>query len=168
MFNKKDSDTSHTSGSKSEPVIESEAVEEENKPVEPAPSARSVSYIGPGLRLTGDIGADEGLVIEGEVEGTIKSVGKNLTVGKKGRIKGDIVGSVIELRGTVEGEVYSDELLRLYSSAVVTGKIFCKRLILDEGADFNGTVDMNWDGEAREEAPANDDEADDNVVRVVT
>ena len=167
MFNKKDADTSHVSEPKSEPVIETEA-NDEDRPTDPSLSARSVSYIGPGLTLTGEINADEGLVIEGEVEGKITSADKNLTVGKKGRVTGDIVGSVIELRGTVEGEIFSDVLVRLYSSAVVEGKIYCKRLVLDEGAEFNGSVDMNWDGKMPEEAPETDSDSDDSVVRVVS
>ena len=64
MFNKKDNDTSNVSEAKSEPVIETETIEED-KPIDPSLSARSVSYIGPGLTLTGEINADEGLVIEG-------------------------------------------------------------------------------------------------------
>ena len=103
----------------------------------------------------------------GELDGKITSADKNLTVGKKGRVRGDIIGSVVELRGTVEGEVYSDVLVRLYSSAVVTGKIFCKRLVLDEGAEFNGSVDMNWDGKMPQEEPETDADSDDSVVRVV-
>jgi cytoskeletal protein CcmA (bactofilin family) len=167
MFNKKDNDTSNVSEPKSEPVIET-ATNEEEKPVDPNLAARSVSYIGPGLSLTGEIIAEEGLVIEGEVEGKITSADKNLTVGKKGRVTGDIYGSVVELRGTVEGEIYSDVLVRLYSSAVVEGKIYCKRLVLDEGAEFNGTVDMNWDGKMSEEAPEADSDSEDSVVRVVS
>lgn len=166
MFNKKDSDTSHVSETKSEPVIDTESVEED-RPVESGLSARSVSYIGPGLRLTGEIVAEEGLVIEGEVEGTITSTDKNLTVGKKGRVTGDIIGSEIELRGRVEGEIFSDVLVRLYSSAVVEGKIYCKRLVLDEGAEFNGSVDMNWDGKMPGKAPNTDADSDEKVVRVV-
>ena len=64
MFNKKDNDTTHVSEPKSEPVIDAES-SEEDKPMDPGLSARSVSYIGPGLKLTGEVEADEGLVIEG-------------------------------------------------------------------------------------------------------
>lgn len=166
MFNKKDGGTPDVSEPKSEPVIDTEGSETEAGSRDPSLSARSVSYIGPGLQLSGEIKAEEGLVIEGEVEGKITSTDKNLSVGKKGRIKGEIVGSVIELRGTVEGDIYSDVLLRLFSSAVVEGKLYCKRLVLDEGAEFNGAVDMNWDGGTSTEEPEKDGDSDDNVVRV--
>ena len=62
MFNKKDADTSHVSEPKSEPVIETETIEED-RPTDPSLSARSVSYIGPGLTLTGEINAEGGTVI---------------------------------------------------------------------------------------------------------
>ncbi len=154
----------------SEPTIKVEAEEKEQEKEQEAPAqqlaTRSVSYIGPGLHFAGEIAVDEGLVIEGEVEGKITSSDKNLTVGKKGRVKGDIIGNVIEVRGTIDGEVFSHELVHLYSSAVVDGTISCKRLVVDEGAEFNGSVDMNWDGTASQEEPLKSVESDEKLVKV--
>ena len=49
-----------------------------------------VSVIGPTLVFKGELEADEDLVIEGQVEGTIAHHKKRLTVGKLGRVKADI------------------------------------------------------------------------------
>lgn len=150
----------------SEPTIEAKV--EDKEPEAPAQqlSTRSVSYVGPGMHFTGEITADEGLVIEGEVEGKITSSDKNLTVGKKGQVKGDIIGNVIEVRGSIEGEIFSHELVHLYSSAVIEGTISCKRLVMDEGAQFNGSVDMNWDGSVSQKEPLKSVESDEKVVKV--
>lgn len=150
----------------SEPTIEAKV--EDKEPEAPAQqlATRSVSYVGPGMHFTGEITADEGLVIEGEVEGKITSSDKNLTVGKKGQVKGDIIGNVIEVRGSIEGEIFSHELVHLYSSAVIEGTISCKRLVMDEGAQFNGSVDMNWDGSVSQKEPLKSVESDEKVVKV--
>lgn len=154
----------------SEPTIEVEAVEQEQAKEQELRaqqlSTRSVSYVGPGLHFAGEIMVDEGIVIEGEVEGKISSSDKNLTVGKKGRVKGDIIGNVIEVRGSVDGEIFSHELVHLYSSAVVDGKISCKRLVMDEGAEFNGSIDMNWDGTESEKEPLQSVDSDEKLVKV--
>ena len=152
----------------SEPTIGVEAEDQEQEQEAPAQQmvTRSVSYVGPGLRLTGEITADEGLVIEGEVEGKITSSDKHLTVGKKGRVKGDIIGNVVEVRGTIEGEVLGHELVHLYSSAIVEGAISCKRLVMDEGAEFNGSVNMNRDEAVPQKEPLKGVESDDKLMKV--
>mgnify|MGYP001824761488 CR=1 FL=1 len=150
----------------SEPTIEAKV--EDKEPEAPAQqlATRCVSYVGPGMHFTGEITADEGLVIEGEVEGKITSSDKNLTVGKKGQVKGDIIGNVIEVRGSIEGEIFGHELVHLYSSAVIEGTISCKRLVMDEGAQFNGSIDMNWDGSVSQKEPLKSVESDEKVVKV--
>ena len=152
----------------SEPTIDVEAEDkkQEKETPEKQINTRSVSYIGPGLHMTGEITADEGLVIEGEVEGKITSSDKHLTVGKKGRVKGGIIGNVIEVRGTIDGEVVGHELVHLYSSAVVDGTISCKRLVIDEGADFNGSVDMNRDETVSQKEPLKGVESDEKLMKV--
>src|SRR5690606_39699191 len=60
------------------------------EPPTPAPGAvrtRTVSVIGPTLVFKGELSADEDLVIQGTIEGTIAHHKKNLTVGKEGRVK---------------------------------------------------------------------------------
>lgn len=105
-------------------------------------AARCVSYFGPGMQLSGEVTVAEGLVIEGTFDGNVTSSDENLTVGKKGRVKGELHGIIVSVRGTVEGKIYGDELVRLYPTAVVDGTVYCKRLIIDDGATFNGNIDM--------------------------
>ena len=105
-------------------------------------AARCVSYFGPGMQLSGDVTVAEGLVIEGAFDGNVTSTDENLTVGKKGRVKGELHGIVVSVRGRVEGKIYGDEVVRLYPTAVVDGTVYCKRLIIDDGATFNGNIDM--------------------------
>ena len=104
--------------------------------------ARNVSVIGPTLIFKGDLVADEDLVIEGRIEGTIAHHKKNLTVGKQGRVKADLHASSIIIEGELVGDIHGDEVVSLASGADVTGDIFCRRVVIKDGARFKGRIDM--------------------------
>ena len=103
---------------------------------------RSVSVIGPTLVFKGELSADEDLVIQGTIEGTIAHHKKNLTVGKEGRVKADINAASVTIEGHVEGDIHGDDFVELAKSAVVTGNIFCGRIKMADGATFNGSIEM--------------------------
>ncbi len=104
--------------------------------------ARNVSVIGPTLIFKGDLIADEDLVIEGQVEGTIAHHNKNLTIGKQGRVKADLHANSIIVEGELVGDIHGDEVVTLASGSDVTGNIFCRRIVIEDGARFNGKIDM--------------------------
>lgn len=103
---------------------------------------RNCSYFGPSLRMKGDISLDESLRIEGEVEGTLKITGKTLTVGKKATVTGEVHANVAEVHGNVEGDMHSKELVHMHATAAVNGTIHCSRIVIEDGAQFNGQVEM--------------------------
>jgi cytoskeletal protein CcmA (bactofilin family) len=103
---------------------------------------RSVSVIGPTLVFKGELSADEDLVIQGTIEGTIAHHKKNLTVGREGRVKADINAASVVIEGHVDGDIHGDDFVELAKSAVVTGNIFCARIKMADGARFNGSIEM--------------------------
>ncbi len=104
--------------------------------------ARNVSVIGPTLVFKGELSADEDLVIEGKVEGTIAHHQKNLTIGKQGRVTADIHATSVLVEGELNGDIHCEVLVSLAKNAMVTGNIYCSRLIMEEGATFNGNIEM--------------------------
>jgi len=104
--------------------------------------SKNVSVIGPTLVFKGELSADEDLVIEGTIEGTIAHHKKNLTIGAKGRVKADIHASSVLVEGQLDGDIHSDGLVSLAKGATVNGDISCARLVLQDGACFNGKVMM--------------------------
>ena len=103
------------------------------------------SHLGHTARFKGDISLDENLCIEGEVQGTITIRGKQLSVNNKAVVKGEIHARTIEVRGTVEGDIHGEERVHLYATAEITGSIFCKRIVVDDGARFNGLLRTSTD-----------------------
>ena len=104
--------------------------------------SKNVSVIGPTLVFRGELSADEDLVIEGTIEGTIAHHKKNLTIGKQGRVTADIHASSVLIEGELSGDIHSDGLVSLARGSKVDGNVYCARLILEDGARFNGKVDM--------------------------
>jgi cytoskeletal protein CcmA (bactofilin family) len=110
---------------------------------EPAPvRSKNVSVIGPTLVFKGELSADEDLVIEGTIEGTMAHHKKNLTIGSKGRVSADIHASSVLVEGQLDGDIHSDGLVSLAKGATVNGNICCARLVLQDGARFNGKIMM--------------------------
>ncbi len=104
--------------------------------------SKNVSVIGPTLVFRGELSADEDLVIEGTIEGTIAHHKKNLTIGKQGRVTADIHASSVIVEGELQGDIHSDGLVSLAKGGKVTGNVYCARLVMQDGAQFNGNIDM--------------------------
>jgi len=104
--------------------------------------SKNVSVIGPTLVFKGELSADEDLIIDGTIEGTIAHHKKNLTIGKQGRVTADIHASSVIVEGELNGDIHSDGLVSLAKGAMVTGNVYCARLVMEDGATFNGKIDM--------------------------
>ncbi len=104
--------------------------------------AKNISVIGPTLVFKGELSADEDLVIEGQIEGTIAHHEKHLTVGKQGRVKADIHASSVIILGQLVGDIHSKGIVSLAKGANVIGNIYCGRIIMEDGARFEGKIDM--------------------------
>ena len=110
--------------------------------------SKNVSVIGPTLVFKGELSADEDLIIEGTIEGTIAHHKKNLTIGAAGRVSADIHASSVLVEGQLDGDIHSDGMVSLAKGATVNGDIYCVRIVLQDGACFNGKVVMEKEKQA--------------------
>jgi cytoskeletal protein CcmA (bactofilin family) len=101
-----------------------------------------VSVLGPSLRFKGELIADEDLVIQGQVEGSILHT-RSLTIGAQGRVQGDVKARRITVEGTVHGDLYALEGVALRQGALVVGNLYSNKISIAEGAKLNGRVDMD-------------------------
>jgi cytoskeletal protein CcmA (bactofilin family) len=113
-------------------------------PRTPAPQVREQqAVIGSTISIKGDLTGEEDLSIEGRLEGKIESRRHSVTIGKNGRIKGDIYAKTITIDGTVEGNLYGEEQLVVRQSGTVRGNIVAPRVALEDGSNFKGSIDMS-------------------------
>ena len=107
---------------------------------EPKVVARAV--IGASLHFKGDLSGNEDLEVHGRFEGTIKLKQNNLTVGKQGSVQANVRAKIINVEGTIEGDLTGDERVLVRESGNVRGNIIAPRVSLEDGAKFKGSIDM--------------------------
>lgn len=105
-------------------------------------SKESSAAIGSSIRIKGDVTGDENLIIQGEVEGTIKVQGHNVTISKTGKVKADIEANQIIVEGKLEGDMNGDEKVIIRETGNVYGNIVAPRVTLEDGALFKGSIEM--------------------------
>jgi cytoskeletal protein CcmA (bactofilin family) len=115
-----------------------ETVRPKSEPV----SDEVVSVIGESLHFKGELSADEDLIIEGKVEGTINQGKCSLTLRPNGRIIADVNATKIFVEGTVDGDLHATVSVTVRKSGVVTGNIVSPTVAIEEGATFNGSITM--------------------------
>ena len=100
------------------------------------------SVLGPTLFFKGDLSAEEDLLIQGRVEGSITHT-QRLTVGPQGTVKANIRAQLIIVEGTVDGDLQADKSVFVKETAKVVGNIFAPTVSILEGASFSGRIDMD-------------------------
>jgi cytoskeletal protein CcmA (bactofilin family) len=105
------------------------------------------------LRFRGELSAQEDLIVQGSVEGSITHT-QSLTIGTDGSMKGDIRARVIVIDGKVEGDLYATESVSIRATAKVKGNVFAPRVAITEGAFFQGQIEMQPSGAAVQEHSA--------------
>ena len=112
------------------------------------------SVLGPTLYFKGDLSAEEDLLIQGRVEGSVTH-SQRLTVGAQGTVKADIRAQLIVVEGTVDGDLRAESSVVVKESAKVRGNIFAPSVSILEGACFSGNIDM--DGKKSVQTPVKTD-----------
>jgi cytoskeletal protein CcmA (bactofilin family) len=101
------------------------------------------ALIGPGIHVNGDISGSENLVIEGKVEGKLEFASSQVTIGQSGKVAADIVAKLVKIEGTLQGDVEGKERVVIAKSGKVRGNITAPRVMLEDGAVFKGSIDIN-------------------------
>jgi cytoskeletal protein CcmA (bactofilin family) len=84
----------------------------------------------------------EDLYIDGQVEGTIDPKGHRLTIGPNGRVKANVTSSAVVVQGKLEGNIQASDRVDLKQSAVAVDDIVTRRISIDEGAVFKGSISI--------------------------
>jgi cytoskeletal protein CcmA (bactofilin family) len=116
-------------------------------------TARSVAMIGPSIKIKGEVSGDEDLLIQGQVEGTIHLKNNEVIVGESGHVSADILAKTIKIDGKVNGDITGTENVVISKLGNVRGNIIAPRVLLEDGAMFKGSIDMDPGDAAGKSAP---------------
>jgi cytoskeletal protein CcmA (bactofilin family) len=92
--------------------------------------------------VTGDVFAEQDLILAGRVDGSVDLPNHALTVVKGGRLQGPAFARIVSVAGTIVGDVTASELVEVLPGARIRGDITSPRIYLDEEAAFEGKIDM--------------------------
>jgi len=100
------------------------------------------SLIAQGTHVQGDLSFTDGLRIDGEVVGDVRSTVEPsiLVVSESGRVQGALHASHVIVNGTVEGPVHAAELLEVQPKARIMGNVHYKALEMHQGAVISGQM----------------------------
>jgi len=118
-------------------------------------NTRIDSLIGKGTECFGDVSFDHGLHIDGSVRGDVRARQEDaiLTLGKGGRIEGEVRVAHIILNGEVLGDVYASHRIELDAAARVTGNVYYQQIEMAMGAEVNGKLIRHGSGSQEETRP---------------
>lgn len=107
----------------------------------PMPPLATQAVIGASMRIKGDIQSQEALLVDGEVEGSVKLM-HSLTVGQGGKVRANITARDVTIFGSVEGNVEVSGKIAIRENGTLIGDIRSAGIVIDDGAYFKGSIDI--------------------------
>jgi cytoskeletal protein CcmA (bactofilin family) len=103
------------------------------------------AYIDQGSKISGKLEFAGPAQIEGQVDGEI-SAKDSLMIGESAVVTAQIKASSIIVAGRVSGEIIASERIEIRPSAKVSGNLTTPRLVVHDGAIFEGNCAMQPEG----------------------
>jgi len=101
-----------------------------------------LNLIAAGTVLEGKLKTPGSIRIDGRIVGEVTAA-QNISVGSSGDVDGNISAKNVTIGGKIKGMVLAQEKLVLETKAVVRGDIRAAKLVIDEGAQFDGKCMMS-------------------------
>ena len=118
-----------------------------------------VGFVGQHCTIHGTLNFTGTMRIDGRIEGQIVTNG-TLIVGEGGQVHADIQANAVVCGGTIEGNIVAKERVQLLAPSVLTGTVRTPLLLIEEGAQFNGTCEMERTTPAPRAEAVEEEEAD--------
>jgi cytoskeletal protein CcmA (bactofilin family) len=128
-------------GQPTEPAVQNTAAAAPEKIAIAGPAVADPTLIGPTVTIRGRLSSQEDILVNGEIAGDLDIPANRLTVGKAGRMRGDVLAAEVVALGTVEGNVDARQKFAIRASARMTGNIRTPSLRIEEGAFFKGRIE---------------------------
>jgi cytoskeletal protein CcmA (bactofilin family) len=107
-----------------------------------APKTGEFAHIGKSVVIKGELSGSEDLYVDGNVEGSIELRKNSLIIGPNGKVKATVTAKTVVIQGQMDGAITASDRVELKKSAVVNGDITTQRVAIEEGAAFQGKVDI--------------------------
>ncbi|HXH25745.1 MAG TPA: polymer-forming cytoskeletal protein [Vicinamibacterales bacterium] len=102
-----------------------------------------MTTLGRTIVAAGELTSEEDVTIHGRVSGQIVVRDATLVVAETARVDADVRAARIVIRGELNGTVVAGERIVLDATASVTGSLSADRVVIADGARFDGRIDMD-------------------------
>ena len=102
-----------------------------------------MTRIGTTIVITGELTCNEDVTVDGRIDGHVLVRDAVLTIGERAQIQADVRGGQVIVKGFVTGAVSASERIELTPTATVDGSLSANRVVVADGAQFNGRIDMD-------------------------
>ncbi|MEM1204697.1 MAG: polymer-forming cytoskeletal protein [Acidobacteriota bacterium] len=99
------------------------------------------TFIGRGIKVTGEITGQASIEILGELEGTAGTEGV-FRVREGGKVNGEVAAKNVVLEGQVRGQIQAEEKADLRATCEIHGDLNAKAVSIADGAFFEGSIRM--------------------------
>lgn len=103
---------------------------------------KSMNQLSPTTAIRGELVSESDIRIDGKITGNVTTKSK-LVLGAQGVIEGNVICQNAYIEGKISGNIETAELLILAKTAVINGDLNLKKLVVEEGAKFNGKCSMS-------------------------
>ena len=99
------------------------------------------AFIDQGSEFTGKLSFKDTVRIDGRFEGEIASE-HTLIVGETGLVQANIVSEIVIVSGEVRGNIRASRQVTLHKTARVHGNLHTASLVVEDGSQLNGQIEM--------------------------
>ena len=104
--------------------------------------------LGASLHVKGEITGNEDLSIDGTVEGLVHLEDRKLTIGGSARVTADVIAREVVVYGNVKGNLRARDRIEIKKDGSVVGDLTTARIMIEDGAYFKGSIEIDKAGEA--------------------
>ncbi len=105
-------------------------------------AARGNALIGKSVVVKGQVFGREDVYVDGEVEGSIELLEHRFTVGPHGKVNAGVKAREVVIAGTVHGNIEATDKIDIRKDAKLVGDIKTARIVIEDGAYFKGSIDI--------------------------
>jgi cytoskeletal protein CcmA (bactofilin family) len=113
--------------------------------------ARATAFLDYGTKISGKVHFEGSVRIDGNLDGEIDS--KEITIGESAVVTAQVRADSIIVCGKVEGEINATQRIEIRATAKITGNIAAPKLIIHEGAIFEGRCSTRVESDNDQKIP---------------
>ncbi len=110
--------------------------------VTPNPPNGLGTFIGKSLVIKGEVSGTEPVNLEGRIEGPVSLPHNHLNIGRDGMVMSNVDAGDVVVRGTLHGKLTASDRVEIHSGGSLMGDVVAGRITIEDGAYFQGSIDM--------------------------